>query len=146
MYDNGRHSKRLRTSADFVQAVHLTLVGDIDCGCCILFYILNRYPFHIFIFFLNENFNKMNEFFYLDESSRSLLMRRRRRRSRRTEWVNHIFQKREEHGEFHHLMDDLKSDPEKFFDYFRMSLKTFTYILESIKPVRSTVIFVLKSV
>lgn len=75
----------------------------------------------------------MNGLFYLVESS-SLLMRRRRRRSRRTEWVNQIFLKREEHGEFHHLMDDLKKDPEKFFDYFRLSLNTFTYILESVKP------------
>jgi len=49
-------------------------------------------------------------------------MRRRRRRRRRTEWVNQIFQKREEHGEFYYLTDDLKTNPEKFFDYFRMSL------------------------
>lgn len=48
----------------------------------------------------------MSESFYIVEISSSLLMRHRRKRSTRTKYVNQIFQKREERGEFYHLMNE----------------------------------------
>lgn len=32
---------------------------------------------------------------------------------------------REQHGQFHHLFMELRSDEEKFFNYFRMSVSSF---------------------
>lgn len=33
------------------------------------------------------------------------------------------------YGEFHHLYNDLRQDPVRFFDYMRMKIETFDYIL-----------------
>lgn len=70
----------------------------------------------------------MNNLFLLENS----LLRRRRRR-RRTEWVNEIYLKREELGEFHHIWEDLKSDNKRFYSYLRMTKETFKYILDNVK-------------
>lgn len=50
----------------------------------------------------------------------------------RKNWVNDIYEKREEHGEFHLLFDDLLQQSQKFFEYFRMLPETFNYILSQI--------------
>ena len=38
-------------------------------------------------------------------------------------------QSRGQYGEYHHLFPQLKADGERFFQYFRMDIETFTYIL-----------------
>ena len=75
----------------------------------------------------------MNNLYLLDNH---LLNRRlrRRRRYRRTEWVREIFLKRDEFGEFHHIMEDLYNDPRLFYGYTRMGRDTFEYILNAIRP------------
>uniref|UniRef100_A0A8C5LRV2 DDE Tnp4 domain-containing protein n=1 Tax=Leptobrachium leishanense TaxID=445787 RepID=A0A8C5LRV2_9ANUR len=60
------------------------------------------------------------------------LIQRMLRRKRRF-WVNPLLVKRSRLGEFHHLHDDLQKDAAKFFDYYRMRLETFTYILDAIR-------------
>nr|CAI5822809.1 unnamed protein product [Callosobruchus analis] len=40
-------------------------------------------------------------------------------------WVHNINFKREVYGEFYHLFPDLLGDEEKFFKYFRMSVRSF---------------------
>uniref|UniRef100_A0A8C5QLD1 DDE Tnp4 domain-containing protein n=1 Tax=Leptobrachium leishanense TaxID=445787 RepID=A0A8C5QLD1_9ANUR len=61
------------------------------------------------------------------------LIHHRLKRKRRF-WVNPILVKRSRLGEFHHLRDKLQKDAAKFFDYYRMSLETFTCILDAIRP------------
>ncbi|CAH2010300.1 unnamed protein product [Acanthoscelides obtectus] len=60
-------------------------------------------------------------------------LRARRDKKRRLCWINEILSRRNLLGEFHHLHDDLLNDPQKFFDYYRMSLDTFQYILSAIE-------------
>ena len=54
---------------------------------------------------------------------------------KRSYWVNPIFEKRHSLGEFNHLHSELESDPQKFFDYYRMRPTTFKYILIAIDPI-----------
>ena len=65
-----------------------------------------------------------------------LLRRRRARRNRsrsRRVWVRSIFRRRQEYGEFHHLLQELRlSDPENHFRYLRMSKQTFDNLLEKV--------------
>ncbi|KAJ8894271.1 hypothetical protein PR048_006884 [Dryococelus australis] len=74
----------------------------------------------------------MNPLLYLLENN---TLRRQRRSRRRCEWVNQIYLKLEELGEFFHLFNDLKNNPARFFNCFRMGILTFYFILDSIKPV-----------
>lgn len=60
-------------------------------------------------------------------------LKRRIIRKRRRVWVNEIFRKRKEFGEFQHIWQDLRNNEEKFFSYFRMKEETFNYILNVIK-------------
>jgi hypothetical protein len=41
--------------------------------------------------------------------------------------------KRQNFGEFHHLYQEVKTDPQKFHDHVRMSMETFQYLLIGIK-------------
>jgi len=43
--------------------------------------------------------------------------------------VHEINQSRGQYGEYHHLFPQLKADGERFFQYFRIDIETFTYIL-----------------
>ncbi|CAH1982438.1 unnamed protein product [Acanthoscelides obtectus] len=52
----------------------------------------------------------------------------------KSEWVNSIFQEREEHGEFHTLFPRLLEQENKCFEYFSMQIDTFWYILNGIRP------------
>lgn len=45
-----------------------------------------------------------------------------------------ILQGRPTHGEYHHLFPLLRQYPEKFYDYLRMEMSTFDYILDKVKP------------
>lgn len=49
----------------------------------------------------------------------------RRRRCRRTEWVHETYLKRDEFGEFHHIMKDLYNDHILIHGYVRMKKETF---------------------
>ena len=44
--------------------------------------------------------------------------------------VNH---RRQEFGEYHHLLQELKKYEDKFHSYMRISIETFTYILNKIE-------------
>ena len=63
----------------------------------------------------------------------SYLMRRRSEKKRKC-WVHSILCERSRLGEFHHLHGQLQEDGIKFFEYYRMSVGTFQYILNAISP------------
>lgn len=48
--------------------------------------------------------------------------------------TNIIYLERHTHGEFHHLYEELKSQPLVFKGYARMLPTTFDYIVDAIKP------------
>ena len=59
-----------------------------------------------------------------------LLLRRRRRQNRkRRYWIHPTIALRNELGECHRLVMELRSDPEKFFTYFRMTPVVFDELL-----------------
>lgn len=63
-----------------------------------------------------------------------LLYRRlKKRRAKRLHWVHPINQKRKECGDFYVLFHQLREDPDKFFNYFRMSATTFDELHERLK-------------
>lgn len=49
-------------------------------------------------------------------------------------WVHDIFTTREAESEYKLLFPDLKKDPQKFYEYFRMMPPTFEYILRKVTP------------
>jgi len=62
-------------------------------------------------------------------ASENVHLKMKRERS----WVHEINQSRGQYGEYHHLFPQLKADGERFFQYFRMDIETFTYILGNIE-------------
>ena len=75
-----------------------------------------------------------------------LLLRRRRARRHsstpRTVWVRSIFRRRQQQGEFHNLVQELRlSDPENHFRYLRMSKHTFDNLLEKVSLVTSIFLY-----
>jgi len=48
-------------------------------------------------------------------------------------WVNTIYEDRERFGKFHTLFPKLLEQPVKFYEYMRMTPKTFFYVLEKIR-------------
>ena len=63
------------------------------------------------------------------------LLHLRRRRPRRRIWVHEILQGREQHGEFHRLVQELRLDGERFQRYFRLDREQFDQLLSMIGPV-----------
>ncbi|KAJ8926620.1 hypothetical protein NQ314_020984 [Rhamnusium bicolor] len=61
------------------------------------------------------------------------LRKTKRWRSRRW-WVRPIMARREEHGDFATLFQELKEDPVLFFRYTRMNVPTFYELLHLISP------------
>lgn len=59
--------------------------------------------------------------------------RRRRRRKTRNLWVHPINQRRSDAGIFHTLYEQLRSDEDKFFNYFRMSTASFDELHEKLR-------------
>ncbi|KAK0134928.1 Protein ALP1-like [Merluccius polli] len=59
----------------------------------------------------------------------------RRRRPRRRIWVHEILQGREQHGEFHRLVQELRLDGERFQRYFRLDREQFDRLLSTVGPV-----------
>lgn len=62
-------------------------------------------------------------------------------RKRRRYWIHPINRKREPKGEFHSLVKELESDPERFHQYFRTSKAQFeqihSLIAEDIKKIQT---------
>ena len=59
-----------------------------------------------------------------------LRRRRKRRRLRRDVWVRDIFSRRQQQGEFHQLVQEMRlHDRESHFRYFRMSRERFDHLL-----------------
>ena len=48
-------------------------------------------------------------------------------------WVHDTLRKREQLGEFHHLIRELEEDDERFFQYFRMRPQVFNELLDMIR-------------
>ena len=46
--------------------------------------------------------------------------------------IHPINRRRLIYGEYHHLYTDLRKSPDKFFDYLRMSVNTYDFILSKI--------------
>ena len=64
-----------------------------------------------------------------------LLKRNRRKRCKQQYfWVHPINASRLSLGTFYTLMDDLKNDNSKFFNYFRMSKESFFELLNVLEP------------
>ena len=57
-----------------------------------------------------------------------------RRASKRRIWIHDIIKKREELGEFHRLVQELKLDSERFRIYFRITPVMFEELLSLIAP------------
>jgi hypothetical protein len=72
---------------------------------------------------------------YEDELLLLLLLHRRLRR-RRTVWIHPILRRRhaQQLGEFHRLVQELRLDEQRFFQYFRMTPETFENLLHIVGP------------
>ena len=55
--------------------------------------------------------------------------RKRQRNTRRRVWVHDILRRRGEYGEFHHLLQELRTDDSRFRRHFRMSVSQFDELL-----------------
>ena len=65
-----------------------------------------------------------------------ILLRRQRcfRRKPRRFWVHPLNAVRLDVGQYHTIIDDLRDDKEKFFQYFRMSHESFQELLDMLRP------------
>lgn len=61
-----------------------------------------------------------------------LYLRRKKQNKQRMLWVHPILKVRYLEGTYYTLFEKLSNDPNKFFNYFRMSKNTFDYILSNI--------------
>jgi hypothetical protein len=74
-----------------------------------------------------------------EERAFALLLRRvircrqKSRRYKRRYWVHPLISCRLLKGQFYTLFSDLRDNPENFFSYFRMSVKTFDELLFNIR-------------
>lgn len=55
------------------------------------------------------------------------------RLKRKREGIHPINRKRAEYGEYHHPFKEIKNHPERFFQYMRMTMDTFSYILQKVE-------------
>ena len=55
------------------------------------------------------------------------------KKSKKRQGVHEILKRRDEFGEFHHLVQELHFHPERFRQYFRMTEDQFDYVLDLIK-------------
>ncbi|KAJ8949391.1 hypothetical protein NQ318_007487 [Aromia moschata] len=58
-----------------------------------------------------------------------------RKRGKRIYWIHPYVAKRKELGDFYKLFMNLRNHEDKFFIYFRMSIKSFDELHEKLKPV-----------
>lgn len=62
------------------------------------------------------------------------LMRLRRKRKRRQYWVHPLWSDRLLRGKFYTMYYKLREHPDKFFKYFRMSVRSFDELLRTLGP------------
>ena len=63
----------------------------------------------------------------------ALHRKRRKRKRKRRMWVQPIFVRRRQQGEYHQLLQELRlTDPELHFKYLRMSKERFDSLLEKV--------------
>lgn len=55
------------------------------------------------------------------------------RLNRKGQGIHPINCNRSVYGEYHHLFEELKRDENRFFQYMRMTIETFNYILEKVE-------------
>ena len=53
------------------------------------------------------------------------LQKQMRKKRKHRFWVHDILKKREHQGAYNHLVQELAMDPDKFYEYFRMSVQQF---------------------
>jgi hypothetical protein len=58
----------------------------------------------------------------------------RRRKKKRQFWVHPLTTQRLLKGQFHKLYENLRSHPDKFFKYYRMSISSFDELLKLVGP------------
>lgn len=68
----------------------------------------------------------LDEFFLLD---RNVYLQHLTLTNERSFSVHPLNKQRKRFGEFHHLYADLRDHPSKFFEYTRMSISTYDFIL-----------------
>lgn len=56
-----------------------------------------------------------------------------RKKTTKRQGVHDLNKNRATYGEYHHLYRQLRGDPVRFFQFLRMSVETFDYILDIIK-------------
>ena len=68
----------------------------------------------------------------------ALILRHRKNKQRnKTFWVHSIISSRLLDGQFYKLFDKLREHPNKFFNYFRMSIESFGQLLVALGPRRT---------
>lgn len=76
--------------------------------------------------------DSIEEFYFLENSALKVLLLNNLLQGR-SEQVNKLFLLRPLYGEFYVLFEKLKKQPDKFYEYLRMSSKTFYCVLNEIK-------------
>lgn len=62
------------------------------------------------------------------------LRRKKKLRKKKLYWVHPITSQRLVKGQFYKLYSDLRAHPDKFFNYYRMSVNSFDELLNLIRP------------
>ena len=73
--------------------------------------------------------DELDDFYLLENPLLKLLLLN----NEKSEHVSQLFECRDEKGEFSLLFEELRDQPLKFFEYFRMTPETFEYILKEVK-------------
>ena len=66
--------------------------------------------------------------------SLALAVATRKKKRRHRWWVHPILQNRNQHGAYHHLVQELQLHEEKFQEYFRLSREQFAMVLWHVGP------------
>ena len=71
-----------------------------------------------------------------EESGDCLLIahEKTRKNEEKKHWVHPLFQNKKRQGAFHNLIQELKDDDEKYFNYFRMSKASYYELLHRLGP------------
>ena len=70
--------------------------------------------------------------------------RKKRKTAKRPMWVRYIFTRRQQQGEYHNLLQEMRvSDPESHFRYLRMSKERFDCLLAEVYAGHNSIILVM---
>jgi len=73
-------------------------------------------------------------YWYFLRNSENTKKRKQGKKRQRRFWIHEVISRREELGEYHRLVHELRHDPERFRRYFRMSTSQFDMLLGLIGP------------